>query len=101
MQKNMQKQDWVAVGVKVLGVYMAVLSLVGAGSAILNTLMTLTFSNRPAGVGFFKIAGVILVKVLVFGLVVPVVQGAVAWLLLKRSDWCLRKIGIGDEPPQM
>ena len=97
----MQKQDWVAVGVKVLGVYMAVLALIGAGSAVLNTLITLIFSDRPASVGFFKMVGIVLVKVLLFGLVVPVVQGAVAWMLLKRTDWCLRKIGIGEEPPQM
>jgi hypothetical protein len=97
----MQKQDWVAVGVKVLGVYIGVLALIGAGSAVLNTLMTLIFSGRPEGIGFFKMVGVVLVKVLLFGLVVPVVQGAVAWLLLKRTDACLRKIGIGEEPPQM
>jgi hypothetical protein len=97
----MQKQDWVAVGVKVLGVYIAVLALIGAGSAVLNTLMTLIFSDRPASVGFFKMLGVILVKVLLFGLIAPVVQGAVAWLLLKRTDACLRKIGIGEDPPQM
>lgn len=97
----MQKQDWVAVGVKVLGIYIGVLALIGAGSAVLNTLMTLIFSDRPDGVGFFKLLGVILVKVLLFGLVVPVVQGAVSWLLLKKSCWCLKKAGFSCEPPQM
>jgi hypothetical protein len=85
----------------VLGVYIAVLALIGAGSAVLNTLMTLIFSDRPASVGFFKMLGVILVKVLLFGLIAPLVQGAIAWLLLKRTDLCLRKIGMGEEPPQM
>lgn len=97
----MQKQDWIAVGMKLLGIYMAVLALIGAGSAVLNTLMSMIFSGRPAEVGFFKMVGVVLVKVLLFGLVVPVMQGAVAWLLLKRTDWCLHKAGFGQEPPQM
>ncbi len=97
----MQKQDWVAVGAKLLGIYIAVLALIGAGSAVMNTLMTLIFSDRPASVGFFKMVGVVLVKVLLFGLIVPVVQGAVAWLLLKRTCWCLKKAGLGCEPPQM
>ncbi len=97
----MQKQDWVAVGAKLLGIYIAVLALIGASSAVLNTVMTLIFSDRPASVSFFKMLGVILVKVLLFGLVVPVVQGAVAWLLLKRTCWCLKKAGLGCEPPQM
>jgi hypothetical protein len=97
----MLKQDWVAVGVKVLGVYIAVLALVGAGSAVLNTVMTLIFSDRPANVSFLKMTGVILVKVLLFGMVVPVVQGWIAWLLLKRTEWCLKKAGLGEEPRQM
>lgn len=97
----MQKKDWVAVGVKVLGVYIAVLALIGAGSAVLNTVMTLIFSDRPASVGFFKMLGIILVKVLLFGLIVPFVQGVVAWLLLKKTCWCLKKAGLGCEPPQM
>lgn len=84
-----------------LGVYIAILALIGAGSAVLNTLITLIFTDRPASVGFFKMLGVILVKILVSGLIVPVVQGAVAWLLLKRTDWCLNKAGLGCEPPQM
>lgn len=97
----MQKKDWIAVGAKLLGIYIAVLASIGAGSAVLNTLMTLIFSDRPANVGFFKMLGVILVKVLLFGLVLPVAQGLVAWLLLKRTDWVLRKAGLGEEPPQM
>ena len=24
-----------------------------------------------------------------------------AWLLLKRTDWCLKKAGLGEEPLQM
>lgn len=97
----MQKKDWVSIGIKLLGVYVSMLALIGAGSAVLNTLMTLIFSDRPANVGFFKMLGVILVKVLLFGLVVPAVQGAVGWLLLKKTCWCLKKAGLGEEPPQM
>jgi hypothetical protein len=97
----MQKKDWIAVGAKLLGIYIAVLALIGAGSAVLNTLMTLIFSDRPESVGFFKMLGVILVKVLLFGLIAPVAQGAVAWLLLKRTDWFLKKAGLGEEPFQM
>lgn len=84
-----------------LGIYIAVLALIGASSAVLNTLMTLIFSDRPASVGFFKMLGVILVKVLLFGLVAPVAQGFVAWILLKRTCWCMKKIGMGCEPQQM
>ena len=97
----MQKQDWVAVGAKVLGLYIGALALIGAGSAVMNTLMTLIFSDRPASVSFFKMLGVIVVKVLLFGLIVPAVQGFVAWMLLKRTCCCLKKIGMGCEPPQM
>ena len=84
-----------------LGIYIAVMALIGAGSAVLNTLMTFIFSDRPASVGFFKMLGVILVKFLLFGLIAPLAQGFVAWLLLKRTDWCLKKAGLGCEPPQM
>ena len=84
-----------------MGIYIAVLALIGAGSAVMNTLMTLIFSDRPVSVGFFKMLGIIVVKVLLFGLIVPAVQGAVAWLLLKRTCWCMKKIGMGCEPPQM
>ena len=97
----MQKKDWIAVGVKLLGIYIAVLSCIGAGSAVLNTLMTLIFSDRPASVGFFKMLCVVLVKILLFGLVVPAAQGFAAFLLLKRTDWCLKKAGLGEEPQQM
>ena len=97
----MQKKDWIAVGVKLLGIYIAVLACIGAGSAVLNTLMTLIFSDRPASVGFFKMLGVVLVKILLFGLVVPAAQAGVAFLLLKRTDWILKKAGLGEEPPQM
>lgn len=97
----MQKKDWVAVGAKVLGIYIAVLALIGAGSAVLNTLMALIFSDRPASVGFFKMLWLVIVKFLFFGLIGPAAQGFVAWLLLKRTDWCLKKAGIGEEPPQM
>jgi hypothetical protein len=45
--------------------------------------------------------GVVLVKVLLFGLVVPAAQGLVAWLLLKKTCWCLKKAGLVCEPPQM
>ena len=84
-----------------LGVYIAVLALIGAGSAVLNTLMTLIFSEHPASVSFFKVLGVILVKVFLFGMIAPAAQGLVAWLLLKRTDWCMRKAGLGEEPLQM
>lgn len=97
----MQKKDWIAAGTKLLGIYIAVLALIGTGSVVLNTLMTLIFSDRPASVSFFKMLGVILVKVLLFGLIAPVAQGVVAWLLLKRTDWVLKKAGLGEEPPQM
>jgi hypothetical protein len=97
----MQKKDWIAVGTKLLGVYIAVLALIGAGSAVVSTIITLIFfPDHPVSISALKVVGMILVKML-SGLVVPVVQGAVAWLLLKRTDWCLSKAGLGCEPPQM
>ncbi len=84
-----------------MGIYIAVLALIGAGSALLNTVMTFIFSDRPASVGFFKMLWVIVVKVLLFGLIAPLAQGFIAWLLLKRTDWILKKAGLGEEPPQM
>ena len=84
-----------------LGIYIAVLALIGAGSAVLNTLMTFIFSDRPASVGFLKLLWVIVVKVLLFGMIAPITQGFVAWLLLKRTDWCLKKAGLGEDPLQM
>lgn len=97
----MQKKDWIAVGVKIIGIYIATLAVIGAASAVLNTLMALIFSDRPATVGFFKMLWMITVKFLLFGLIVPVAQAFVAWLLLKRTDGCLKKAGLGEEPPQM
>ena len=97
----MQKKDWIAVGTKRLGIYIGVLALIGASSAVLNTVITLIFTDRPASVGFFKMLSVMFVKILVSGLIVPTAQGLVAWLLLKRTDWCLNKAGLGCEPPQM
>ncbi len=98
----MQKKDWIAVGTKLLGIYIAVLALIGAGSAVLNTIVSLIFfPDHPVSVSVGKVVGMILGKVLLGGLIVPAVQGAVAWLLLKRTCWCLNKAGLGCEPPQM
>ena len=97
----MQKKDWIAVGIKLLGIYIAVLALIGASSAVVGTIITLIFfPDHPISISALKVVGIILVKML-SALVVPVVQGAVAWLLLKRTDWCLNKAGLGEEPLQM
>ena len=98
----MDKKDWIAVGTKILGIYIGVLALIGAGSAVLNTIVSLIFfPDHPVSVSTGKVVGMILGKVLLSGLIVPAVQGAVAWLLLKRTCWCLNKAGLGCEPPQM
>jgi hypothetical protein len=97
----MDKKDWIAVGVKILGIYIAVLALIGAGSAVVSTIITLIFfPDHPVSISALKVVGIILTKML-SGLVAPAVQGAVAWLLLKRTCWCLNKAGLGCEPPQM
>jgi hypothetical protein len=89
----MQKTDWVSVGIKLLGIYIGVLALIGAGSVLLGTVIQLLFrGDTPFKAVFIR---------LLAGLIQPLVQGAVAWMLLKRTGWCLRKIGIGEEPPQM
>jgi len=89
----MQKKDWVSVGIKLLGIYISVLALIGAGSVLLGTVVQLLFKGETP----FK---AIFIRLLA-GLIQPLVQGAVGWLLLKKSCWCLRKIGLGEEPPQM
>ena len=97
----MQKKDWIAVGTKILGIYIGALALIGAGSAVVSTIITLIFfPDHPVSISALKVVGMILAKML-SGLVVPVVQGAVAWLLLKRTCWCIEKAGLGCEPPQM
>ncbi len=89
----MQKTDWVSIGIKLLGIYISVLALIGAGSVLLGTLIQLIFKgDTPFKAVFIR---------LLAGMIQPLVQGAVGWLLLKKSGWCLRKIGLGDEPPQM
>jgi hypothetical protein len=97
----MDKKDWIAVGTKLLGIYIAVLALIGAGSTVVGTIITLIFfPDHPVSISTLKVIGMILAKML-SGLVAPAVQGAVAWLLLKRTCWCLKKAGFGCEPPQM
>ena len=97
----MQKQDWIAVGMKLVGVYVAALALIGASSTVLNTVITLIFSDRPVSMSFWKLVGVVLIKVLLMGPIVPAAQGFVAWVLLKRTCWCMKKIGMSCEPQQM
>jgi hypothetical protein len=89
----MQKTDWVAVGIKLLGVYVSVLALIGLGSALLGSIAQLLFRGDASVKGIF-------IRLFV-GLLQPLVQGAVGWMLLKKTGWCLRKTGLGEEPPQM
>jgi hypothetical protein len=97
----MDKKEWVAVGTKILGIYIGAMALIGAGSAVVSAIISLIFfPDHPVTISALKVVGMILVKML-SGLIVPVVQGAVAWLLLKRTCWCLKKAGLGCEPPQM
>jgi hypothetical protein len=42
-----------------------------------------------------------LIRWLLNNLIAPAVQSLVAWLLLKKTDWCLKKAGLGEEPLQM
>jgi hypothetical protein len=89
----MQKTDWVSVGIKLLGVYISVLALIGAGSVILGSVAQLIFKgDAPVKVIFIR---------LFVGLLQPLVQGAVGWMLLKKTCWCLKKAGLGCEAPQM
>lgn len=89
----MQKKDWVAIGIKLLGVYIGVLALIGLGTLLFGTVVQFFFRGDAS-------VNIVFIRLLA-SLIQPLVQCAVAWLLLKRTDWCLRKIGLGEEPPQM
>ena len=101
----MQKKDWIAVGVKLLGVYYAVLTVVGLGSVVLGLILTIIYRpDAPAGMTKPQYLTMFLLGVirwLLQNLASPVVHGFAAWLLLKKTDWCLKKIGLGEEPLQM
>ncbi len=101
----MQKKDWVLVGIKLLGVYYAALTVIGLGSVVLGFILTVTYRpDVPAGMTKPQYLTMFLLGVLRWllqNLVAPVVQGLAAWLLLKRTEWCLKKIGLGTEPLQM
>lgn len=91
--RTMQKQDWIAIGIKLLGIYIAAMALIGAGTVLFGTVVNLFFhGDVPFKTIFARF---------LLGLIQPLIQGAVAWLLLKRTGWCLRQVGIGEEPPQM
>jgi hypothetical protein len=89
----MQKQDWVSVGIKLLGVYTGVLAIIGVSTALLGTVTQLIFRGGTSYKAIF-------IRLLI-ALLQPLVQGAVAWVLLRRTDWCLKKAGLGHEPLQM
>lgn len=101
----MQKKDWVAVGVKLLGVYYAAMSAVGLGAAALGLIMNILYRpDIPAGMTkpqYLTMFLLGLIRWLLNSLIAPAVQGLVAWLLLKKTCWCLQKAGLGCEPPQM
>lgn len=101
----MQKKDWVAVGIKLLGVYYAVMSVIGFGGVVFGLILNIIYRpDIPSGMTkpqFLTTFFLGVIRWLLHNLVSPVLQGFAAWMLLKRSNWCLRKIGMGEEPPQM
>lgn len=101
----MQKKDWIAVGIKLLGVYYAAMAVIGFGGVVLGLVMNIIYRpDIPAGMAKPQYLTMFLLGVirwLLNNLIAPVVQGFAAWLLLKKTDWCLKKAGLGEEPLQM
>jgi len=101
----MQKKDWIAVGIKLLGVYYAAMAVVAFGGVVFGLILNIIYRpDVPAGMTKPQYLTMFLLGVirwLLNNLVAPVVQGIAAWLLLKRTCWCLKKIGLGEEPLQM
>jgi hypothetical protein len=101
----MQKKDWIAVGIKLLGVYYAAMAVIGLGGVVLGLVMNVIYRpDIPAGMTKPQYMTMFLLGVirwLLNNLIAPVVQGFAAWLLLKKTDWCLKKAGVECEPPQM
>jgi hypothetical protein len=101
----MQKKDWIAVGIKLLGVYYAAMAVVGLGGVVLGLIMNVIYRpDIPAGMAkpqYLTMFFLGVIRWVLQNLISPVVQGFAAWLLLKRTAWCLKKIGLGEEPLQM
>lgn len=101
----MQKKDWIAVGIKLLGVYYAAMSVVAFGGVVLGLVMNILYRpDIPAGMTkpqYLTMFFLGVIRWLLNNLIAPVVQGFAAWLLLKKTDWCLKKAGLGEEPLQM
>jgi hypothetical protein len=101
----MQKKDWIAVGIKLLGVYYAAMSVIGFGGVACGLVLNVIYRpDIPAGMTkpqFLTTFFLGVIRWLLNNLVAPVVQGFVAWLLLKKTCWCLKKAGLGEEPLQM
>ena len=101
----MQKKDWIAVGIKLLGVYYAAMAVIGLGGVLLGFVMNILYRpDIPAGMTkpqFLTTFFLGLIRWLLNNLIAPALQSLAAWLLLKKTDWCLKKAGLGEEPLQM
>jgi len=94
----MTKQDWLTVGLKLIGVYFAVLGFTVFCITVISLIIQAFFMDTPPYVvprsGEYAT---------LIGALQPVAYIIAAYYLIKKTDWCLEKIGVqterGSEPP--
>jgi hypothetical protein len=86
----MTQREWLAVGIKFLGIYFAVLGVTGliiVGTHLVVDEVMASSSDRTLRVG-----GIALVNVLQ-----PLAYLLCAFILTKRTEWCVRMAGLSQE----
>jgi hypothetical protein len=83
----MTQRDWLTVGIKLIGVYFAVLGVTASVMVGTNIVVQAVLHARESASEYRSLStgGVSFVEVLQ-----PVAYLLCAWALLKRTQWCLR-----------
>jgi len=93
----MNRHDWLIVGLKLLGVYFAVLGVTILSMAVLNLLIqgieaATSTRTDPTYLAVHVGRSIDLISALQ-----PVAYLACAFVLVRRTDWCLRKMDLKVE----
>ncbi len=94
----MNKQEWVTVGIKLIGVYFAVLGATGLPTAWLGTVLRLAdsiFQQSEMVYSYGYGYGGSTAMGFVNGLQ-PVLYLGVAFVLIKWTGWCVRMVGMQE-----
>jgi len=86
----MNKHDWLVVGLKLLGVYFAILGVAILSVTILNLVIDAILAARTSSSDLLVLHKGPSVSLL--SALQPIAYLAGAFVLLRRTDWCLRKI---------